>query len=86
MSSEREADQQLVERVQRGDKRAFDVLVAKYQHKVANLVSRYVRDSSEVLEDIDVHRSQYRVLAWEVEPGDCIVFSALTIHGNGGNR
>lgn len=50
MSGEREADQLLVERVQRGDKRAFDVLVAKYQHKVANLVSRYVRDSSEVLD------------------------------------
>jgi RNA polymerase sigma-70 factor (ECF subfamily) len=50
LSSEREADQLLVERVQRGDKKAFDLLVLKYQHKVANLVSRYIRDSSEVLD------------------------------------
>ena len=41
-------DRQLVERVQRGDKRAFDILVLKYQHKIAGLVSRYVRDSDEV--------------------------------------
>ena len=50
MSSEREADQVLVERVQRGDKKAFDLLVLKYQHKVANLISRYIRDPSEVLD------------------------------------
>ena len=40
MTTEKEADQVLVERVQRGDKKAFDVLVLKYQHKVANLISR----------------------------------------------
>ncbi len=45
--SERQADQELVLRVQRGDKRAFDLLVLKYQQKVINLISRYVRDSSE---------------------------------------
>jgi RNA polymerase sigma-70 factor (ECF subfamily) len=50
VSSEKEADQVLVERVQRGDKKAFDVLVLKYQHKVANLISRYIRDQSEVLD------------------------------------
>jgi RNA polymerase sigma-70 factor (ECF subfamily) len=50
MSGSRQADQQLVERVQRGDKKAFDALVLKYQQKVANLISRYVRDSSEVLD------------------------------------
>lgn len=50
MTSDREADQALVERVQRGDKKAFDVLVLKYQHKVGNLISRYIRDSSEVLD------------------------------------
>jgi RNA polymerase sigma-70 factor (ECF subfamily) len=44
-------DQALVKRVQRGDKRAFDVLVRKYQGKVASLVSRYVYDHAEV-EDI----------------------------------
>ncbi|MFC1747271.1 RNA polymerase sigma factor RpoE [Pseudomonadota bacterium] len=42
------ADQALVERVQGGDKAAFDLLVLKYQHKVVNLISRYVRDSAEV--------------------------------------
>jgi len=49
--SERGIDQKLVARVQRGDKAAFDLLVRKYQHKVAKLVSRYVRDRREV-EDV----------------------------------
>lgn len=43
-----QSDQQLVERVQRGDKRAFDLLVLKYQHKIFGLVSRYLRDSDEI--------------------------------------
>ncbi len=47
---ERQVDQELVERVQRGDKRAFDLLVLKYQRKVVNLVSRYVRNQSEALD------------------------------------
>ena len=46
--SEQNVDQQLVERVQRGDKNAFNLLVTKYQHKVANLVSRYVKNHSDV--------------------------------------
>ena len=50
MGSNRDIDQALVERVQRGDKRAFDILVLKYQQKVANLISRYIRDPSEVLD------------------------------------
>jgi RNA polymerase sigma-70 factor (ECF subfamily) len=41
-------DQQLVKRVQQGDKRAFDLLVLKYQHKIAGLVSRFIRDADEV--------------------------------------
>jgi RNA polymerase sigma-70 factor (ECF subfamily) len=49
--SERSIDQKLVVRVQQGDKTAFDLLVRKYQHKVAKLVSRYVRDRREV-EDV----------------------------------
>jgi RNA polymerase sigma-70 factor (ECF subfamily) len=49
--SERSIDQKLVVRVQKGDKTAFDLLVRKYQHKVAKLVSRYVRDRREV-EDV----------------------------------
>jgi len=35
-----EEDQQLVERVQRGDKRAFDLLELKYQHKILGLIVR----------------------------------------------
>lgn len=47
---ERQVDKELVERVQQGDKKAFDLLVLKYQQKVANLVSRYIRDPSETLD------------------------------------
>ena len=43
-------DQELVARVQRGDKKAFDTLVLKYQRKVANLVSRYIKDPGETLD------------------------------------
>jgi len=43
-----DSDQQLVKRVQKGDKRAFDLLVLKYQHKILAIVSRYIRDSFEV--------------------------------------
>lgn len=43
-------DRVLVERVQRGDKAAFDLLVLKYQHKLVKLISRYVRDHSEALD------------------------------------
>ncbi|HNB66474.1 RNA polymerase sigma factor RpoE [Accumulibacter sp.] len=49
--SEREVDQALVERAQAGDGQAFEVLFAKYQRKVARLLSRYIRDQSEV-EDV----------------------------------
>jgi RNA polymerase sigma-70 factor (ECF subfamily) len=49
--SERDVDQQLVERVQRGDKEAFGLLVEKYQRKLARLISRLVRDPGEV-EDV----------------------------------
>ncbi|WP_374625453.1 RNA polymerase sigma factor RpoE [Pandoraea sp.] len=49
--SEREIDQALVERVQKGDKAAFELLVAKYHRKIIRLVSRLVRDSAEV-EDV----------------------------------
>lgn len=48
---ERSVDQTLVARVQRGEKGAFDLLVRKYQHKVAKLISRYVSNRAEV-EDI----------------------------------
>lgn len=48
MSFKKHTDQQLVERVQHGDKAAFDLLVIKYQHKLFAVISRYVRDSSEI--------------------------------------
>jgi RNA polymerase sigma-70 factor (ECF subfamily) len=44
---ENEIDQALVQRVQAGEKRAFDLLVGKYQHKVTSLISRYIHDWSE---------------------------------------
>ncbi len=44
---ESELDQALVERVQKGDKSAFDLLVRKYQHKIVSVVTRYVSDWSE---------------------------------------
>lgn len=41
-------DEALVARVQRGDRRAFDLLVLKYQNRVAALIARYIRDQAEV--------------------------------------
>ena len=49
--SDREVDQQLVERAQQGDKQAFELLVSKYQRKLARLLSRFIRDATEV-EDV----------------------------------
>lgn len=48
--SAQESDHQLVKRVQKGDRRAFDLLVIKYQYKVQAVVSRYIKDSAEVLD------------------------------------
>jgi RNA polymerase sigma-70 factor (ECF subfamily) len=44
------SDVALIKRVQQGDRSAFDLLVVKYQHKILNLVMRYVRDPSEALD------------------------------------
>jgi RNA polymerase sigma factor RpoE len=49
--SERDIDQQLVERAQQGDKHAFELLVSKYQRKLGRLLSRFIRDPGEV-EDV----------------------------------
>jgi RNA polymerase sigma-70 factor (ECF subfamily) len=49
--SEREIDSQLVARAQRGDKRAFELLVVKYQRKLGRLLARFIRDPAEV-EDV----------------------------------
>ncbi|MBE1276887.1 MULTISPECIES: RNA polymerase sigma factor RpoE [Enterovibrio] len=46
--SEQFTDQALIERVQNGDKQAFNLLVIKYQNKVCNLISRYVNNSGDV--------------------------------------
>jgi len=48
---ERDVDADLVARVQRGEKRAFDLLVLKYQRKIIRLLSRMIRDPAE-LEDV----------------------------------
>lgn len=62
--SERETDAELVARVQRGDKRAFDLLVLKYQRKIMRLLSRMVYDPAEV-EDVaqETFIKAYRALA-----------------------
>jgi RNA polymerase sigma-70 factor (ECF subfamily) len=44
------SDLALIRRVQQGDRSAFDLLVAKYQHKILNLVMRYVKDPAEALD------------------------------------
>jgi RNA polymerase sigma-70 factor (ECF subfamily) len=49
MSNE-STDKELVKRVQKGDKGAFDLLVLKYEHKIVNLVMRYVRDQDIALD------------------------------------
>lgn len=63
-TSAKETDQQLVERVQQGDKRAFDLLVLKYQHKIIAVVHRYVRDSADVHDVVqEAFIKAYRALA-----------------------
>lgn len=58
-----DTDQQLVQRVQQGDKGAFDLLVLKYQHRVLKLVSRFVNDAAEA-EDVaqEAFLKAYRAL------------------------
>ena len=50
LMSEAQVDRLLVERVQKGDKHAFDLLINKYQHRIVNLVNRYVSDHDEALD------------------------------------
>ncbi len=64
MKSEHESDQRLVLRVQHGDKGAFDVLVLKYQQRIASVVSRYLRDQDEVADVTqEAFIKAYRALA-----------------------
>ena len=60
---DREVDQQLVERAQRGDKHAFELLVSKYQRRLGRLILRFVRNSAEA-EDVtqDAFIKAYRAL------------------------
>jgi len=61
--TERRTDRDLVEQAQSGDKRAFDLLVLKYQQKIANLIGRYIRDPSEVMDVTqDAFLKAYRAL------------------------
>ena len=75
MTEESATDKQLVERVQRGDKRAYDLLVLKYQHKIVGLVGRYLRDQDEVQ---DVAQEAF-IKAYRALPGFAEI--ALFIHG-----
>ncbi len=59
------SDNELVTRVKRGDKRAFDILVQKYQFKIVKLISRYVQDPSEAL---DVAQEAF-IKAYRALPG-----------------
>jgi len=59
-----ETDRALVERVRKGDSRAFDLLVRKYRHKILGLISRYVHDWSEC-EDV---AQEAFVRAWRALP------------------
>jgi RNA polymerase sigma-70 factor (ECF subfamily) len=60
-----ETDQQLVAKVQKGDSRAFDLLVLKYQHRIFGLIGRYVRDADEVQ---DVAQEAF-IKAYKALPG-----------------
>lgn len=61
--SEREVDQELVVRVQQGDKKAFDLLVLKYQLRVSKLVARFLRNPSDVPDVVqDTFIKAYRAL------------------------
>ena len=60
-----DGDQVLVGRAQRGDRRAFDLLVLKYQQKIVQLIMRYVRDPAEAL---DVSQEAF-VKAYRALPG-----------------
>jgi RNA polymerase sigma-70 factor (ECF subfamily) len=61
--SERDIDQELVVRVQQGDKKAFDLLVLKYQLRLSKLVSRFLRNQSDVPDVVqDAFIKAYRAL------------------------
>jgi len=60
-----ELDEELVKRVQSGDKKAFDSLVRKYQYKITQLINRYIKDPHESL---DVAQEAF-IKAYRALPG-----------------
>jgi RNA polymerase sigma-70 factor (ECF subfamily) len=63
MAAVAQLDNELVRQVQKGDKRAFDTLVKKYQSKIAQLVNRYIKDPHEALDvSQDAFIKAYRAL------------------------
>jgi RNA polymerase sigma-70 factor (ECF subfamily) len=63
MAAVAQLDNELVRRVQQGDKKAFDALVKKYQHKIAQLINRYIKDPHEALDvSQDAFIKAYRAL------------------------
>ncbi|WP_430463037.1 RNA polymerase sigma factor RpoE [Thalassolituus sp. LLYu03] len=65
MTDQQHNDRQLVARVQKGDKRAFDLLVIKYQHRILSLVSRFIPDFAEAQ---DVTQESF-IKAYRALPG-----------------
>lgn len=63
MAERQDADQILVDKAQKGDKRAFDLLVLKYQHRVATVITRYLRDQDSVADIVqEAFIKAYRAL------------------------
>jgi RNA polymerase sigma-70 factor (ECF subfamily) len=63
MAAVAQIDNELVRRVQKGDKKAFDALVRRYQHKISQLVNRYIKDPHEALDVCqDAFIKAYRAL------------------------
>ena len=78
--TDREIDRQLVARAQRGDKQAFELLVEKYQRKLARLLSRFIRDPAEV-EDVtqEAFIKAYRALPSFRGLAEDLLVSVITV-------
>ena len=65
VNPDRSIDQKLVEKAQRGDKKAFGVLVEKYNKKLTRLLSRMVRDQSEIEDIVQDSFQLYQYISYE---------------------